>query len=112
VHAHHHEHHHAERRRTQHVVLDIGGDIGALVVHTEPALLDLEVEISPSGDDAARSHKEVLERSVGGSFGPVLVFDDLREGEYTLWLDGVARDRGIRVAGGAVAVLDWRGQTD
>ena len=105
---HDHHHHHSERRRTQHVVLDIGGEIGALVVHTDPSLLGVEVEISPATDDASRSHKEVLERTVGGGFGPVLVFDDLHEGEYTLWLEGVARERGVRVDGGAIAELDWR----
>jgi hypothetical protein len=30
-------------RHPQHVVLDIGGDIGALIVHTSPELLGVEV---------------------------------------------------------------------
>jgi len=105
----HGHHHHEDRRRTQHVVLDIGGEVGALVVQTDADLLGTEVEISPAGDDTRRSHKEVLERSAGDSSSHVLVFDDLCEGEYTLWLGGEARARGVHVTGGRIAELDWRG---
>lgn len=121
VHEHDHDHDHgtvaphshphtnyAAAPHPQHVVLDIGGDIGALIVHTDPELLGLEVEISPAGADHVRSHKQVLERTTGGEPAYVLVFDNLREGEYTLWLDGVARTRRARVSGGSVAELDWR----
>ena len=38
----------------------------------------------------------------------VLVYDNLPEGDYTLWIDGIARSRGVRVRGGSVAELDWR----
>ena len=34
------------------VVLDIGGDIGALIVEMPPHMVDLEVEIIPTGTDA------------------------------------------------------------
>jgi len=105
VHAHHH---HADRRRTEHVVLEIGGDVGALVVYTDPELLGAEVEISPARDDRRREHKEVLERSTGSTTRHALVFDRLAAGSYTLWLDGVARARGVHVDSGAVAELDWR----
>ena len=36
------------------------------------------------------------------------VFDKLREGAYTLWSDGVARERGVEVTGELVAERDWR----
>jgi hypothetical protein len=107
---HEHHHHRADTARPQHVVLDIGEGVGALIVHTDPGLLGTEVEISPADDDWRRSHKEVLERtSADGGSAHVLVFDDLPEGLYTLWLDGYARSRGIAVRGGEVAELDWRG---
>jgi hypothetical protein len=105
---HDHHHHHAGDVRAQAVVLDLGKDIGALVVYTDPELVGVEIEISPAGDDAGRSHKQVLLRSTGGSTVAALVYDNLREGEYTLWHDGVAKDRNVRVRGGAVAELDWR----
>jgi ABC-type Zn2+ transport system substrate-binding protein/surface adhesin len=112
-HGHGHEHDHgafdhtaAHRPHVEPVVLEIGGELGALVVHTDAALLHLELEISPAGDDARRSHKDVLERVVGGRSLYAAVFDQLADGTYTLWHDGVTLERGVRVAGGSIAELD------
>jgi hypothetical protein len=66
------------------------------------------VEISPSGRDAQRRHKQVLERLTGGRPAFTLVFDGLIAGTYTLWVDDQPRAREVRVEGGAVAQLDWR----
>jgi len=38
-----------------------------------------------------------------------LVYDNLAEGDYTLWIDDVAKARGVRVTGGEIAELEWRG---
>ena len=106
-----HSHAHAAYAARPHpewVVLDIGEDVGALIVHTDPQLHGLEVEISPAGADAARSHKEVLERNAGGVPAFTAVFDGLRQGQYTLWVDGVPRARDVEIAGGEIAELDWR----
>ena len=88
-------------------MLDIGDDLGALIVYTDAALHGTEIEISPAGPTAHRSHKDVLERAIGDRAAFTAVFDRLPEGSYTLWTDGVARVRGVQVAGGAVAELDW-----
>ena len=72
------------------MVLDIGGDVGALIVHAPADLLGTEVEISPAGEDDRRSHKDVLERRMGGRPAYTAVFDGLREGAYTLWSHDVA----------------------
>jgi len=106
----HHPHHHhdAHEVRAQPVVLDLGDGVGALIVHTDPELLGVEVEISPSDDDADRQHKEVLQRAMGAGTVTVLVYDNLAEGEYTLWVDGEPWARGVHVTGGQVAQLDWR----
>ena len=99
--------HYAARRHPEFVVLEIGDDVGALIVHTEPDLHGTEVEISPSDDDCARSHKEVLERSVGGRPAYTAVFDRLPQGSYTLWTGGIARTRGVAIAGGEISELTW-----
>ena len=96
------------RKHPEFVVLDIGADTGALIVHTDPELHGVEVEISPSGYDRRRSHKEVLERSINGRPAFTAVFDDLTAGTYTLWVANEARAREVRVDGGAIAELDWR----
>jgi hypothetical protein len=105
----HHDHHHANHRpHDEQVVLEIGGDLGALIVYTQPALLHSEVEISPAGEDERRSHKDVLERIVGGKSLYAAVFDKLPRGTYTLWHEGTARTHGTNVDGGRIAEVDWR----
>ncbi len=99
---------HAARPHPEHVVLDIGGDMGALIVYTDPALHGVEIEISPAGDDARRSHKEVLERRAGAAPAFAAVFDRLADGAYTLWVAGTPRERAVRVRGGSIAEVDWR----
>jgi hypothetical protein len=104
------EENHAGRRHPEHVVLDIGGDIGALIVHTDAAMHGAEVEISLTGQDDRRSHKDVLEREISGRPAYTAVFDKLPEGTYTLWVDDVARAHEVVITGGAVAELDWSGE--
>jgi hypothetical protein len=98
---------HAARPHPEYVVLDIGEHLGALIVYTDAALHGTEIEISPAGEDANRSHKDVLERGVSGRPAFTAVFDKLPEGTYTLWSGGVPRARGVQVTAGAVAELDW-----
>ena len=106
---HRHDHHEeAHRPHDEAVVLELGGDLGALVVYTDASLLHTEIEISAEGSDDQRSHKDVLERVVAGRSLYAAVFDNLPAGTYTLWHDDVARTRGATVTGGAVAELDWR----
>lgn len=99
----HHHHHNASEVRAQPVLLDLGGGVGALIVHTDPELLGLEIEISPAADDAARQHKEVLRRSMGPKVTTVLVYDNLEAGDYTLWLDDHPVARGVHVDDGKVS---------
>src|SRR5208283_1863400 len=109
-HAHNHEtthENHAARRHPEQVVLDIGGDIGALILHTRSEMLGVEVEISATGQDDRRSHKDVLEREISGRPAYTAVFDNIREGTYTLWIDDVACERDVVVTGGTVSELDW-----
>lgn len=105
---HTHHHHHDHRPRTEPVVLEIGDELGALLVYTDSALLHEEIEISPAGDDTLRSHKDVLQRLVAGRSLYAAVFDRLEHGTYTLWHDGRPLARGVAVAGGQVAELDCR----
>jgi hypothetical protein len=112
MHDHHHLHDHhleAHRPHAEAVVLELGGEVGALVVYTDASLLHAEIEISAIGNDDQRSHKDVLERVVAGRSLYAAVFDRLPAGAYTLWHEDVARTRGAVVVGGSVAELDWRG---
>ena len=99
----------AARPHPEFVVLDIGDRLGALIVHTDAALHGVEVEISPTGADDRRSHKDVLERRAGGRPAYTAVFDRVVDGSYTLWVYGVARARHVRVTAATVTQLDWTG---
>jgi hypothetical protein len=101
------EENYAGRRHPEHVVLDIGEDLGALIVHTDASMHGVEVEISATGHDDERSHKDVLEREINGRPAYTAVFDKVREGSYTLWVDDAARARDVVIAGASVAELDW-----
>jgi hypothetical protein len=107
------------------VLLDIGGDVGALIV-TMPAAMDgTEVEIRPlsrpcRGNDVAPErhirahghgpgdHVAVVNRPVGNSYVASLVFPELVEGSYELFEKGTDDVRlTVHVHGGEVAAADW-----
>jgi len=93
---------HSRDARPEHVLLDLGPGVGALVLHTGAELHGSEIEISPAGRDAERSHKQVHERPVAGRPLYAAVFDRLPAGDYTLWLDGRPLRHDVAVAGAAV----------
>ena len=97
-------HDHSTDVRPEHVMLDLGPGVGALVLHTGADLHGMEIEISPAGHDETRSHKQVHERPVAGRPLYGAVFDSLPAGEYTLWLDDRPLRRNVSV--GASAVTD------
>lgn len=115
------------------VMLDIGGDIGALILHTGPELLLAEIELSrvdggpvPGPDHAhenghgeahqhdhgpsaaPRTHVAVRERRGPAGTRYAAIYPGLRSGEYTVWgVDGAVADT-VTITGGEVAQLDWR----
>jgi hypothetical protein len=105
---HDHVEDYSSRKHPEFIVLDIGEDVGVLIVHTDPDMHGVEIEISPVGDDRCRSHKQVLERNIDHHPAFTAVFDGLEAGAYTLWVEGMARARGVSVEACAVAELDWR----
>ena len=100
------------------VLLDIGGDVGALVVSMPPAMVGVEIEIARRGGDdhdhphehghghghghghehghghghghrhGHRPHVAVVDRPVTDGSLPSLVFPDLVEGSYELFDKG------------------------
>ncbi|HEX3540783.1 MAG TPA: hypothetical protein VHT75_10120 [Acidimicrobiales bacterium] len=94
-------------RPSQSVVVDIGGDIGVLVVITDPALDGEEIEICPAGS-RARTHTVVRPRALpAGGVVHAGVFPSLLAGDYTLQATGSRPDVRFRVEGGAVTELTW-----
>jgi hypothetical protein len=109
------------------VLLDIGGDVGALVVVMPESHIGLEVEIRPLAGRARvhaldhdhehehdhphhhLAHVATVARPVAGGHQPSLVFGELEQGRYQLFEkgrpDAVALT--VEVAGGAVTSAVW-----
>jgi hypothetical protein len=97
------------RGHPEYVVLDIGGDFGALVLYTLPELHGREIEISPIGQDKQRVHTAVLERIVAGRSIFAAVYPRLAAGTFRVWFDeDPTRSNTVRIEAGRVAELDWR----
>lgn len=90
------------------VVLDIGEDVGALLLHTRGDMVGREIEISPAGRDQERSHVEVLpRRTPSGAVRHTAVYGSLQQGEWTLWgADGTPALL-VAVSGGEVVEATW-----
>ncbi|HET9142858.1 hypothetical protein [Actinophytocola sp.] len=106
-----HHHHHGSGHVTRgsgSLVLDIGGDLGALVIHTRPEQDDLEIEISPGRDSAApRSHNQVHARQNRHGTSYSAVFPAVPAGDYTIWRHGETPEASVTVRGGEVTEYHW-----
>ena len=96
----HHPDDYWTRRHTESVVLDIGEDVGALVLYATPELHSQEIEVDPLGKDARRVHSAVLERSVNGRLVYVAVYPELAAGDYEVCCGNRPR---VRITGGEVS---------
>jgi len=86
-------------------VLDIGGEVGALVVHLGTVPVGGELEACPAGELDRRFHTGVHLRTIAGRDVPVAVYPAITAGEYDILdarFDPVAR---VRVIGGTVTEL-------
>jgi len=93
------------------VVLDLGPDIGALVLHTPPELDGWEIEISRLAGDAARgrTHSRVRPRDTPGGVLYAAVYPGLAAGDYVVWRDATTSALNITVAAGQVTTAYWPG---
>jgi hypothetical protein len=102
-----------ERSPTQRqsaVMLDIGGKIGALVIHTPPELDEAEIDISPgTAASARRSHNQVHPRRTSAGTVYSAVYPSLPEGEYTIWRDADTVETTVTITGGEVTEHRWAG---
>jgi hypothetical protein len=90
------------------VVLEIGGDLGALIIHTGPAEDGLEIEVSPVGHpDAKRTHAAVRPRHLAGRTVYCAVISPLTAGRYTVWRDATTADATVDIPAAGVAEYRW-----
>ena len=90
------------------VVLELGADVGALVLLTPAEMDGREIEISRDEDRSARrTHSQVRPRHMPARTRYAAVYPDLAEGTYTIWADEQSRAGSVVIAGGRVTNWSW-----
>jgi hypothetical protein len=90
------------------LVVDIGGDTGALIVYAPPDLVGREIEIARADTSSGHpAHNVVRPRRVGRWVVHAAVFPDLPAGTYYRYRNGVGHEPSFAVAGGRVTEIDW-----
>ena len=90
------------------VVLELGADVGALVLFTPAELDGREIEISLEGYPAGRrTHSRVRPRHMPAGTRYAAVYPDLPAGSYTIWADQESRAGSVVIAGGQVTNWSW-----
>lgn len=97
----------AERIHSGHAVLDIGDDIGALIIHTRRELCGRQIDVSPKGCTWQRIHTDVLERRTNGHPVFAALFLSLPAEDYIIWGNSSRAVGEITIMGGQVAEIDW-----
>lgn len=91
------------------IVLDIGGDTGALIVHVttdmEGGGVGHELHVRSEASQGETIHTGIWRRAVGGRDVVVAVFAELKQGNYEiLHLDG-SQAATVHISGGSVAEM-------
>ncbi|MFI5261516.1 MAG: hypothetical protein ACHQZR_03030 [Candidatus Limnocylindrales bacterium] len=94
--------------RLEDAVLDIGGDVGALILYASAAYDEREIEVSPVGDEARRTHTAIHQRRSAGDTVYAGIFPELHAGVYRIWSDRPGLIDRVTIVGGEVAEVDWR----
>ncbi|MFY1636085.1 phospholipase [Solwaraspora sp. WMMB335] len=106
------------RSETGGVVLDIGGDTGALIIYTGQEFHGREIEIGPFAGEGggageqqsaagSRTHAAVRERRVHDGVFYSAVYTDLSAGVYTVWRAPDVPAGQVTITGGAVTEFVW-----
>jgi hypothetical protein len=88
------------------VVIDIGADIGALVLFTGAERSGQEIEIGASADPT-RTHSAVRERHLGDRTVYCAVVPRLVAGTYTIWRDEDTPHTSVRIRGAEITQYTW-----
>jgi hypothetical protein len=107
AHVHIEEQHHGPSHEGS-VVLDIGGSIGALVLHTDDDLAGLEIDITGHSPGTVSTHSLIRPRELPHGTAYAAVYPCLPAGRYRLIGVAGRSDQDLVIQGGRVTELDWR----
>jgi hypothetical protein len=105
---HHHHHHHHHHAGAGPAVLDIGGDVGALVATMPRGTAGTELFLRPDHDRTTTVHTGVWDRHDAGTDVTAAVFPELRAGTYHVLDEHDAVVQSVEISGGAVTTIDLR----
>jgi hypothetical protein len=107
AHPHSHEAHPHEQApdNLDNLLLDIGGDTGALMIRAAADRDQAEIEISPVGGEQARTHNIIRRREAPSGAVYAAVFPAVPAGDYVVWHDAVTPAGTVTVHGGHVATF-------
>ena len=88
------------------VILELGADIGALILETPPELAGREIEIRLA-DGGPRTHSLVRERRTALGLSYAAVYPVLPAGEYTVWRDDGIPAGQVTIRGGQASRFHW-----
>ena len=89
--------------------MELGADIGALILYTPAGLDGEEIEISRDDEPAARTHSRVRPRHLPGETRYAAVYPGLPAGRYTSGATSTPRRPPSRSSGGQVSSCHWPG---
>jgi hypothetical protein len=89
-------------------LLDIGGEVGALVVYLPAPPPSGELEACPTGQPSARFHTGVHLRETGVGPAHVALFPSVLRGVYDVLGEAGTPIARVAVPGGAVSEIDLR----
>ena len=92
------------------VVLELGAEIGALILYAPAKLDGAEIEISRDDDPGARrTHSQVRQRHMATVTRYAAVYPGLQAGPYTIWRDERRPAAAVIITGGQVTSCHWPG---
>jgi hypothetical protein len=92
------------------VVLELGADVGALVLLTPAEMDGREIEISrddPTARAARRTHSQVRARHMPAGTKYAAVYPGLPAGSYAIWADEQHQAGRVVITGGRVTNWSW-----
>ena len=90
------------------VVLELGADVGALILYTPAELDGAEIEISrDDAPGARRTHSQVRQRPMPTATAYAAVYPSLAAGQYTIWRDEHSPAATATITGGQVTSIRW-----
>jgi hypothetical protein len=104
-HSHSHDHNHVAGQGP--TVLDIGDNVGALVLYTSAELVGAEIEISPDGEPDRRRHVAVHPRQIPDGTAYAAVYYGLAAGTYDLWGADGSRALTVSIEGNTITESLW-----